>query len=99
MKLVLMPTLDISVPFTEDYWESYAGCEWFWSDDFMGDEMKNSTVVQIALIPSTQDQDSDLLDQIFGFEPESHASVSCPHCGSLVSYFSDLEFHNCSGEF
>jgi hypothetical protein len=31
--------------------------------------------------------------------PESHASVSCPHCGSLVSYFSDLEFHNCSGEF
>ncbi len=63
------------------------------------DEMKNSTVVQIALIPSSQDQDSDLLDQIFGFEPESHASVSCPHCGSLVSYFSDLEFHNCSGEF
>ena len=59
--------------------------------------MKNSTVVQIALIPSSQDQDSDLLDQIFGFEPESHASVSCPHCGSLVSYFSDLEFHNCSG--
>ncbi len=63
------------------------------------DEMKNSTVVKIALIPSSQDQDSDLLDQIFGFEPESHASVSCPHCGSLVSYFSDLEFHNCSGEF
>lgn len=63
------------------------------------DEMKNSTVVQIALIPSSQDQDSDLLDQIFGFEPESHTSVSCPHCGSLVSYFSDLEFHNCSGEF
>ena len=63
------------------------------------DEMKNSTVVQIALIPSSQDLDSDLLDQIFGFEPESHASVSCPHCGSLVSYFSDLEFHNCSGEF
>ena len=62
-------------------------------------EMKNSTVVQIALTPSSQDQDSDLLDQIFGFEPESHASVSCPHCGSLVSYFSDLEFHNCSGEF
>ena len=65
----------------------------------VGDEMKNSTVVQIALTPSSQDQDSDLLDQIFGFEPESHASVSCPHCGSLVSYFSDLEFHNCSGEF
>ncbi len=63
------------------------------------DEMKNSTVLKIALIPSSQDQDSDLLDQIFGFEPESHASVSCPHCGSLVSYFSDLEFHNCSGEF
>ena len=63
------------------------------------DEMKNSTVVQIPLTPSSQDQDSDLLDQIFGFEPESHASVSCPHCGSLVSYFSDLEFHNCSGEF
>ena len=63
------------------------------------DEMKNSTAVQIALIPSSQDQDSDLLDQIFGFEPESHASVSCPHCGSLVSYFSDLEFHNCSSEF
>ena len=62
-------------------------------------EMKNSTVLKIALIPSSQDQDSDLLDQIFGFEPESHASVSCPHCGSLVSYFSDLEFHNCSGEF
>ena len=62
-------------------------------------EVKNSTVVQIALTPSSQDQDSDLLDQIFGFEPESHASVSCPHCGSLVSYFSDLEFHNCSGEF
>ena len=62
-------------------------------------EMKNSTFVQIALTPSSQDQDSDLLDQIFGFEPESHASVSCPHCGSLVSYFSDLEFHNCSGEF
>ena len=62
-------------------------------------EMKNSTAVEIALIPSSQDQDSDLLDQIFGFEPESHASVSCPHCGSLVSYFSDLEFHNCSGEF
>ena len=63
------------------------------------DEMKNSTVLKIALIPSSQDQDSDLLDQIFGFEPESHTSVSCPHCGSLVSYFSDLEFHNCSGEF
>lgn len=63
------------------------------------DEMKNSTAVEIALIPSSQDQDSDLLDQIFGFEPESHTSVSCPHCGSLVSYFSDLEFHNCSGEF
>ena len=63
------------------------------------DEMKNSTVVVVASIPSSQDQDSDLLDQIFGFEPESHASVSCPHCGSLVSYFSDLEFHNCSGEF
>ena len=63
------------------------------------DEMKNSTAGEIALIPSSQDQDSDLLDQIFGFEPESHASVSCPHCGSLVSYFSDLEFHNCSGEF
>ena len=63
------------------------------------DEMKNSTVLKIALIPSSQDQDSDLLDQIFGFEPESHASVSCPHCGALVSYFSDLEFHNCSGEF
>ena len=63
------------------------------------DGMKNSTAVQIALTPSSQDQDSDLLDQIFGFEPESHASVSCPHCGSLVSYFSDLEFHNCSGEF
>lgn len=63
------------------------------------DEMKNSTAFEIALIPSSQDQDSDLLDQIFGFEPESHASVSCPHCGSLVSYFSDLEFHNCSGEF
>lgn len=63
------------------------------------DEMKNSTAVEIALIPSSQDQDSDLLDQIFGFDPESHASVSCPHCGSLVSYFSDLEFHNCSGEF
>ena len=63
------------------------------------DDMKNSTVLKIALIPSSQDQDSDLLDQIFGFEPESHASVSCPHCGSLVSYFSDLEFHNCSGEF
>ena len=62
-------------------------------------EMKNSTAVEIALIPSSQDQDSELLDQIFGFEPESHASVSCPHCGSLVSYFSDLEFHNCSGEF
>ena len=61
--------------------------------------MKNSTVVQIALTPSSQDQDSDLLDQIFGFEPESYESVSCPHCGSLVSYFSDLEFHNCSGEF
>ena len=63
------------------------------------DEMNNSTAVEIALIPSSQDQDSDLLDQIFGFEPESHTSVSCPHCGSLVSYFSDLEFHNCSGEF
>ena len=63
------------------------------------DEMKNSTAFEIALIPSSQDQDSDLLDQIFGFEPESHTSVSCPHCGSLVSYFSDLEFHNCSGEF
>ena len=36
--------------------------------------MNNSTVVEIALIPSSQDQDSDLLDQIFGFEPESHAS-------------------------
>lgn len=63
------------------------------------DEMKNSTAFEIALIPSSQDQDSDLLDQIFGFEPESHTSVSCPHCGSLFSYFSDLEFHNCSGEF
>ena len=62
-------------------------------------EMNNSTALEIALIPSSQDQDSDLLDQIFGFEPESYASVSCPHCGSLVSYFSDLEFHNCSGEF
>ena len=34
--------------------------------------MKNSTAVEIALIQSSQDQDSDLLDQI-------HASVSCPH--------------------
>jgi hypothetical protein len=38
--------------------------------------MKNSTAVEIALIPSSQDQDSDLLDQIFGFEPESHTSDS-----------------------
>ena len=37
MKLVLMPTLDLSVPFTEDYWESYAGCEWFWSDAYFED--------------------------------------------------------------
>ena len=46
-----------------------------------------------------QFQDEDILDQIFGTEPETHISVTCPDCGSLVSYFSDLEFHNCSGEF
>ncbi|MEN8399875.1 hypothetical protein [Acinetobacter towneri] len=44
-----------------------------------------------------QFQDEDILDQIFGTEPETHTSVTCPDCGSLVSYSSDLEFHNCSG--
>lgn len=34
MKLVLMPTLDPSVPFTDDHWNSYAACEWFWSDEY-----------------------------------------------------------------
>lgn len=46
-----------------------------------------------------QSQDEDILDQIFGTESEIHISVICSDCGSLVSYFSDLEFHNCSGEF
>ena len=40
-----------------------------------------------------------ILDQIFGTEPETHTSVTCPDCGSLVSYSSDLEFHNCPGGF
>ena len=44
-----------------------------------------------------QFQDEDILDQIFGTEPETHISVTCPDCGSLVSCSSDLEFHNCSG--
>ena len=46
-----------------------------------------------------ESQDEDILDQIFGTEPETHTSVTCPDCGSLVSYSSDLEFHNCPGGF
>ena len=46
-----------------------------------------------------QFHDEDILDQIFGTEPETHTSVTCPDCGSLVSYSLDLEFHNCSGGF
>ena len=44
-------------------------------------------------------QDEDILDQIFGSEPESHKSVICPDCGSSVAYYADLEFHNCFGDF
>ena len=44
-------------------------------------------------------EDEDYLDQIFGIEQESHTSVVCPDCGHSVSYFADLEFHNCFGEF
>lgn len=46
-----------------------------------------------------ESQDEDILDQIFGTESETHISVICPDCGSLVSYSSDLEFHNCFGDF
>ena len=49
--------------------------------------------------PEIFSEDEYLLDQIFGIEPESHTSVICPDCGLSVSYFADLEFHNCFGGF
>ena len=58
-----------------------------------------SSKITLISTPQLSTQDEDFLDQIFGIEPESHISVTCPDCGASVAYSADLEFHNCSEGF